>query len=38
LLISSIPQGIVVDEVFLGRLSDDEREQFSRLVHKMMAP
>lgn len=27
-----------VDDEFLGRLSDDEREQFSRLVHKMMAP
>ena len=30
--------GNEVDDEFLGRLSDDEREQFSRLVHKMMAP
>ena len=38
LLNRSIPQGNEVDDEFLGRLSDDEREQFSRLVHKMMAP
>lgn len=38
LLNRSIPQGNEVDDEFLGRLSDDERELFSRLVHKMMAP
>ena len=38
LLNRSIPQGNEIDDEFLGRLSDDEREQFSRLVHKMMAP
>ena len=38
LLNRSIPQGNEVDDEFLGRLSDDEREQCSRLVHKMMAP
>ncbi len=38
LLNRSIPQGNEVDDEFLGRLSDDEREQFSRLVRKMMVP
>ncbi|MDU2481690.1 MAG: transcriptional regulator, partial [Klebsiella sp.] len=38
LLNRSIPQGNEIDDEFLGRLSEDEREQFSRLVRKMMAP
>ena len=38
LLNRSIPQGNEVDDEFLGRLSDGEREQFTRLVRKMMAP
>ncbi|QMI06357.1 MarR family winged helix-turn-helix transcriptional regulator [Citrobacter sp. RHB25-C09] len=36
LLALSIPQGDRVDDEFLGRLSDEEREQFTRLVRKMM--
>ena len=38
LLNRSIPQGNEIDDEFLGRLSDGEREQFTRLVRKMMAP
>lgn len=36
LLALSIPQGDRVDDEFLGRLSAEEREQFTRLVRKMM--
>ena len=36
LLASATPLGNSVDEEFLGRLSDEEREQFTRLVSKMM--
>ena len=36
LLTSTTPQGDSVDDEFLGRLSDEEREQFTRLVRKMM--
>ncbi|MDN8600543.1 MarR family winged helix-turn-helix transcriptional regulator [Citrobacter enshiensis] len=36
LLASVTPLGNRVDEEFLGRLSDEEREQFTRLVRKMM--
>ena len=37
LLASSMPLGNAVDEEFLGRLSDEERRQFSQLIHKLMA-
>ncbi|QRG80005.1 MarR family winged helix-turn-helix transcriptional regulator [Citrobacter sp. R56] len=36
LLASVTPLGNCVDEEFLGRLSDEEREQFTQLVRKMM--
>lgn len=36
LLASATPLGDSVDDEFLGRLSDEEREQFTRLVRKMM--
>ncbi|WP_339025727.1 MarR family transcriptional regulator [Citrobacter koseri] len=36
LLTGAIPLGDRVDDEFLGRLSDDEREQFTQLVRKMM--
>jgi DNA-binding MarR family transcriptional regulator len=36
LLTSATPLGDSVDDEFLGRLSDEEREQFTRLVRKMM--
>lgn len=36
LLASRIPVGNDVDEAFLGRLTPQERETFSRLVRKMM--
>lgn len=36
LLTSAMPLGDRVDDEFLGRLSDDEREQFTQLVRKMM--
>ncbi|EPB5224723.1 MarR family winged helix-turn-helix transcriptional regulator [Citrobacter freundii] len=36
LLTSATPLGDSVDDEFLGRLSDEEREQFIRLVRKMM--
>ncbi|EOG8084535.1 MarR family transcriptional regulator [Citrobacter sp. CK184] len=36
LLTGSMPLGDRVDDEFLGRLSDDEREQFTQLVRKMM--
>lgn len=32
-----MPLGNAVDEEFLGRLSDEERRQFSQLIHKLMA-
>ncbi|CAM3174761.1 Transcriptional regulator HosA [Klebsiella spallanzanii] len=37
LLASSMPLGNAVDEEFLGRLSDEERQLFSGLTRKMMA-
>lgn len=37
LLAANIPVGSQVDNEFLDRLSDDEREEFSRLIIKMMA-
>ncbi|BFO30932.1 MarR family winged helix-turn-helix transcriptional regulator [Klebsiella pasteurii] len=37
LLASSMPLGHAVDEEFLGRLSDEERQQFSHIIHKLMA-
>ncbi|END2877426.1 transcriptional regulator, partial [Salmonella enterica] len=36
LLTASIPLGDRVDDEFLGRLSAEEREQFTQLVRKMM--
>ncbi|EDJ2597619.1 transcriptional regulator, partial [Salmonella enterica subsp. enterica serovar Senftenberg] len=36
LLAASIPLGDRVDDEFLGRLSAEEREQFTQLVRKMM--
>ncbi|SUX84191.1 MarR family transcriptional regulator [Citrobacter koseri] len=36
LLTGAMPLGDRVDDEFLGRLSDDEREQFTQLVRKMM--
>ena len=36
LLASATPLGDSVDDEFLGRLSEEEREQFTRLVRKMM--
>ncbi|EMD4808214.1 MarR family transcriptional regulator [Salmonella enterica] len=36
LLAAAIPVGDCVDDEFLGRLSDEEREQFTQLVRKMM--
>ncbi|ENM2868006.1 MarR family winged helix-turn-helix transcriptional regulator [Citrobacter koseri] len=36
LLTSAMPLGDRVDDEFLGRLSDDERKQFTQLVRKMM--
>ena len=36
LLESSKPVGNRVDEAFLGRLTDNERQQFAALIHKMM--
>lgn len=36
LLASSKPVGNRVDEAFLGRLTDNERQQFAELIHKMM--
>src|SRR5690606_7529983 len=36
LLTTTMPLGNRVDEEFLGRLSEEEREQFTRLVRKMM--
>ena len=36
LLESSKPVGHRVDEAFLGRLTDNERQQFAALIHKMM--
>ena len=36
LLASCKPVGNEVDEAFLGRLSQDEREQFTALIKKMM--
>jgi DNA-binding MarR family transcriptional regulator len=36
LLATAMPVGNRVDEAFLGRLNKEEREQFSRLVDKMM--
>lgn len=36
LLASSQPLGNSVDEAFLGRLSEEERDRFSELVKKMM--
>lgn len=36
LLTSAMPLGDRVDDEFLGRLSDDEREQLTQLVRKMM--
>ena len=32
-----VPLGHAVDEEFLGRLSDEERQQFSQIIHKLMA-
>ncbi|EAZ8443866.1 winged helix-turn-helix transcriptional regulator, partial [Salmonella enterica] len=36
LLTAAIPLGDRVDDEFLGRLSAEEREQFTQLVRKMM--
>ncbi|WP_032940508.1 MarR family winged helix-turn-helix transcriptional regulator [Citrobacter youngae] len=36
LLASATPLGDSVDDEFLGRLSEEEREQFTHLVRKMM--
>src|SRR5690606_16268944 len=36
LLESSKPVGDSVDDAFLGRLTDDERQQFTALIRKMM--
>lgn len=36
LLTGAMPLGDRVDDEFLGRLSDDERKQFTQLVRKMM--
>ncbi|ECG8591013.1 winged helix-turn-helix transcriptional regulator [Salmonella enterica subsp. salamae] len=36
-LAAAIPLGDRVDDEFLGRLSDEERDQFTQLVRKMMA-
>lgn len=36
LLTSAAPLGDSIDNEFLGRLSEEEREQFTRLVRKMM--
>ncbi|ENR5666453.1 winged helix-turn-helix transcriptional regulator [Salmonella enterica] len=36
LLAAAIPLGARVDDEFLGRLSAEEREQFTQLVRKMM--
>lgn len=36
LLTGAMPLGDRVDDEFLGRLSDDERAQFTQLVRKMM--
>lgn len=36
LLASSKPVGNRVDEAFLGRLTDNERQQFAALIHKLM--
>ncbi|ESO41494.1 transcriptional regulator hosA [Salmonella enterica subsp. enterica serovar Agona str. 392869-1] len=36
LLAAAIPLGDRVDDEFLGRLSAEEREQFTQLVRKMM--
>ncbi|MDM2948512.1 MarR family transcriptional regulator [Citrobacter sp. CK207] len=36
LLTGAMPLGDRVDDEFLGRLSDDEREQFTQLVRKMV--
>ena len=37
LLASSMPLGNAVDEEFLGRLNDEERQQFSQIIHKLIA-
>ncbi len=37
LLAHSVPLGNAVDDEFLGRLSDEERQQFSQIIHKMIA-
>lgn len=37
LLASSMPLGNAVDEEFLGRLNDEERQQFSQIIHKLVA-
>lgn len=37
LLAQSVPRGNAVDDEFLGRLSDEERRQFSQIIHKLIA-
>lgn len=37
LLARAIPLGNAVDEEFLGRLSADERQHFSRLIHTLIS-
>lgn len=37
LLANSMPQGNAVDEEFLGRLSADDRQQFSRIIRQLIA-
>ena len=37
LLASSMPLGNAVDEEFLGRLNDEERQLFSQIIHKLVA-